>query len=164
MSAHTWSLVPPFVPAYADSAWGFASDAGTRRRRKRSAATQRDWIAESFCYVTTRGRRTGRPHQIEIWFGASPTRSNRIYLLSGGGDRSDWVRNVVADSAVQVRIGGREWQGSAAVVTSQDEEVEARHVLAAKYQRWRAGRALSNWARTALPVTIDLSEPVARRP
>ena len=34
---------------------------------------------QDFAYVTTRGRRTGRPHTIEIWFGV---REGRAYLLS----------------------------------------------------------------------------------
>ena len=36
-----------------------------------------------FCYVTTRGRVTGKPHEIEIWFAREPDAST-IYLLSGG--------------------------------------------------------------------------------
>ena len=40
---------------------------------------------EDFCYLTTRGRVTGRPHEIEIWFAVD---GDTVYLLSGGGDRS----------------------------------------------------------------------------
>ena len=40
---------------------------------------------EEYCYLTTKGRNTGNPHEIEIWFGAN---GNSIYLLSGGGDAS----------------------------------------------------------------------------
>ena len=48
--------------------------------------------AESFCYVTTTGRRTGDPHRIEIWFAMT---GDTIYLLSGGRGRSDWVCNMI---------------------------------------------------------------------
>src|SRR5439155_642959 len=65
------------------------------------------WEDEDFCYVTTTGRRTGNPHQIEIWFGSD---GDTIYLLSGGGDRSDWFKNLRADPAVLVRIGDQEWR------------------------------------------------------
>src|ERR671931_2193382 len=44
--------------------------------------------AQDYCYVTTTGRSSGRPHTIEIWFALH---GDRAYLLSGGGDRSDWV-------------------------------------------------------------------------
>ena len=108
----------------------------------------------SFCYVTTKGRRTGVPHTIEIWFGASDW---TVYLLSGGGDRSDWVRNLLAESAVSLRVADQTFEATARVVSDADEEQVARRLLATKYQGWQEGRPLSTWARTALPVALDLS-------
>jgi deazaflavin-dependent oxidoreductase (nitroreductase family) len=58
-----------------------------------------------FCYLTTTGRVSGRPHTIEIWFAL---RDRTLYLLSGGRDRSDWVRNLLAHPEVTVRIGRRD--------------------------------------------------------
>jgi deazaflavin-dependent oxidoreductase (nitroreductase family) len=109
-------------------------------------------VSVPFCYVTTTGRRTGRPHTIEIWFGE---RDGTLYLLSGGGDRSDWVRNIRNESKVSVRIDGEERRGVARFVDDPDEDVAARRLLAAKYQSWREGRPLSRWASTALVVAID---------
>ena len=108
---------------------------------------------EAFCYLTTRGRRTGNPHRIEIWFGAS---GGTLYLLAGGGRRLDWVRNLEASAEVSVEIGDRRWHATARVVTEREEERAARELLAAKYQGWREGARLSGWARTALPVALDL--------
>jgi deazaflavin-dependent oxidoreductase (nitroreductase family) len=113
------------------------------------------WNDEDFCYVTTKGRRTGSPHTIEIWFGAQDQKT--IYLLSGGLDRSDWVKNLKADAAVHVRIGDREWDARARIVEDQEEETMARRLLASKYQSWREGNRMSGWAATSLPVAIDLS-------
>jgi deazaflavin-dependent oxidoreductase (nitroreductase family) len=109
-------------------------------------------VSVPFCYVTTTGRRTGRPHTIEIWFGE---RDGSFYLLSGGGDRSDWVRNIRAEPNVSVRAGDRVWPGVARLVGDPDEEAAARRLLASKYQDWREGRPLSRWASTALVVAID---------
>ena len=111
------------------------------------------WQDEDFGYVTTTGRRSGKPHQIEIWFGAD---GETIYLLSGGGDRSDWFKNLKADPSVTVRIGDGEWRGRARVVEDSDEDARARRLLAAKYQGWKEGKPMSGWATTALPVAIDL--------
>jgi deazaflavin-dependent oxidoreductase (nitroreductase family) len=111
------------------------------------------WEHEDFCYVTTTGRRTGKPHQIEIWFGAD---GSTIYLLSGGGDRSDWVKNLRVEPAVHVRIANREWQAKARVVEDRDEDARARRLLAAKYQGWKEGKPMSGWATTALPIAVDL--------
>ena len=110
----------------------------------------------SFCYVTTTGRRTGKPHEIEIWFGWAEGMT--IYLMAGGRDRADWVRNMKAHPAVSVRIGPETFSGTARVVTDQDEDALARRLLASKYQGWREGAELSTWAQTALPVAIELEE------
>ena len=108
---------------------------------------------EDYCYVTSIGRVTGKPHEIEIWFGM---RGNTIYLLSGGGDKSDWVKNMRANPQVKVRIEKHNFTGQARFVLEAEEEAQARRVLAAKYQGWREGRKLSEWARTAFPVAIEL--------
>ena len=108
---------------------------------------------EDYCYVTTTGRVSGKPHEIEIWFGM---RGNTIYLLSGGGDKSDWVKNMRAKPQVKVRIGEKHFMGQTRFAINAEEEAQARRVLATKYQGWREGRKLSEWARTAFPVAIEL--------
>ena len=107
---------------------------------------------ESFAYLTTTGRRTGRPHRVEIWFGLD---GGILYLLSGGGDRSEWVRNLRANPSVRVEVGGVDGPARARVVDDPHEEATARRLLAAKYQGWREGASLSTWARTALVVAIE---------
>ncbi|MGZ9226091.1 MAG: nitroreductase family deazaflavin-dependent oxidoreductase [Anaerolineales bacterium] len=107
---------------------------------------------EEYCYLITTGRLSGRPHQIEIWFGIQ---NNTLYLLSGGGEGSDWVKNLIKHPSVTVRIANYTFSGTARIVSDAKEDILARQLLAAKYQGWRAGRPLSEWARTALPVAID---------
>lgn len=109
---------------------------------------------EEYCYLTTTGRVTGKPHEIEIWFGADNT---SLYLLSGGLDGSDWVKNLLKDPAVKLRIAEHTYTGIARLVKAEKEVTMARYLLAEKYQEWETGRTLSEWARTALPVAIDLS-------
>ena len=116
--------------------------------------TLEDLAGLPFCYVTTRGRRTGRPHTIEIWFGL---RDGTVYLLSGGGDRSDWVRNLKVDPSVEVRLGEATYSAKARVVTDSDEDAMARRLLAAKYQGWTEGRPLSGWATSALPIALEVA-------
>jgi deazaflavin-dependent oxidoreductase (nitroreductase family) len=112
---------------------------------------------EQYCYVTTRGRKTGNPHEIEIWFGIH---SDCLYLLSGAKDKSDWVRNLLRDPHVMVQIGEHTFTGLARLIADAEEDWTARHLLATKYQGWHVGRALSEWGRTALVVGIDL-EPAS---
>jgi len=108
---------------------------------------------EQFMYVTTTGRRTGNPHEIEIWFGMS---GSTVYLLAGGGKDSDTVRNILADPAVTVRIGGRTFRGTGRVLGSGSEDKTARRLLLDKYQPTYSGD-LTEWSETALPVAIDLA-------
>ena len=109
---------------------------------------------EEYCYLTTTGRVSGKPHEIEIWFGLN---DKTIYLLSGGMDGSDWVKNLLKNPSVKVRIAKNIFKVTARVVTDKDEETMARYLLAEKYQEWENGKTLSEWARTALVVGIDLS-------
>ena len=106
-----------------------------------------------YCYLTTVGRVTGKPHEIEIWFGMI---GETIYLLSGGGDKSDWVKNMRVQPRADVRIAKRQFTGQARFDLDAEEESQARRMLAAKYQGWREGRKLSEWARSALAVAIEL--------
>ncbi len=106
---------------------------------------------EDFCYLTTTGRATGRPHEIEIWFALD---GDTLYMLSGARDRSDWVKNLRETPEVTVRISDRLFDGHARVVEGGDEDGLARRLLIEKYER-RPG-SLSNFRRTALPVAVDL--------
>jgi deazaflavin-dependent oxidoreductase (nitroreductase family) len=113
--------------------------------------------AEPYCYLTTTGRVTGTPHEIEIWFGHAAERASTIYLLSGGRDASDWVRNLARDPRVTVRIRDHTFAARARVVAaSSDEDALARSLLFAKYQAGYAND-LTSWRDSALPVAIDLS-------
>ena len=108
-----------------------------------------EYSEEQFCYLTTRGRLTGRPHEIEIWF---VVREGIAYLMSGGGRRSDWVRNLLADEKVIFRVG--DTSRAARAYTPQQDDGSIRRQMAAKYQGWEEGRALSEWAETALIVAV----------
>ena len=108
---------------------------------------------EDFCYLTTVGRRTAKPHTIEIWFALE---NGTLFLLSGGGASADWVRNLRKTPAVRVRIGSRTVVARAREVKAPEEDALARRLLDEKYMGWKAGKRLSSWARNALPVAIDL--------
>ena len=104
-----------------------------------------------YCYMTTTGRRSGRPHRIEIWFALG---EEAVYVLSGGGGRSDWVRNLAVSPDVFLELGDERRTTTARVVTDPDEDALARRLLVEKYRpRYRGD--LDEWGRTSLPVAID---------
>lgn len=109
---------------------------------------------EEYCYLTTRGRVTGRPHEIEIWFAVE---GRTLYLLAGN-HKSDWVRNLLVQPTVTVRIAKHIFGGLARLVQDKQEDWMARHRVAEKYQEWEEDKSLSEWARTSLPVGIDIRE------
>jgi deazaflavin-dependent oxidoreductase (nitroreductase family) len=106
---------------------------------------------ESLCYLTTVGRSSGKPREIEIWFALD---GDTLYMLSGGRDRSNWVRNLIREPSVTVRVGAESLEGGARVVAPDSEEdALARRLLLDKYAR---GDELEGWGRDALPVAVDL--------
>jgi len=108
--------------------------------------------SENYCYLTTTGRVSGEPREIEIWFGLD---GDTLYMLSGGRDRSDWVKNLIRQPEVTVRLGDRTFEGRARIVSNGREDARARHLLLEKYSPGYGGD-LSEWGETALPVAVDL--------
>lgn len=107
---------------------------------------------EDYCYLTTTGRVTGNPHEIEIWFGVDGT---TLYLMSGGRDRSDWVKNLLKNPGVTVRIKGHTFHAAARIVQDEAEQMLARNMLADKYKERESDGSLSDWAAAALVVGFD---------
>lgn len=103
---------------------------------------------ETYCYLTTRGRVTGKPHEIEIWF---VVYEGAIYIMSGGGTTSDWVKNLLKEPSVALRIAGQTFSAHASVDTT-SEEALLRNIMADKYKERETNGSLSEWAQTALVV------------
>ena len=113
------------------------------------------WAAEQFCYLTTAGRKTGNPHTIEIWFAAAPDEQT-LYMLSGGGSKADWVRNILNNSQLTIRVGERTITGKGRVIEDGAEEVLARKLVVAKYYG-REYNPSGGWEAGSLPVAVDIT-------
>jgi deazaflavin-dependent oxidoreductase (nitroreductase family) len=111
---------------------------------------------EQYCYLTTRGRRSGEPHTVELWFAISPE-TRTLYILSGGRARSDWVKNLLANPKVTVRVRQTTLSGTGRAVEDGDEELQARELVVRKYYR-RAYNPRGGWEADSLPVAVDLGE------
>jgi deazaflavin-dependent oxidoreductase (nitroreductase family) len=107
---------------------------------------------DDYCYLTTTGRRSGDAHRIEIWYARA---GETLYLLAGGGRRSDWVRNLEATPSVTVELDGETRGAIARIVDDDDEDAEARRLVFEKYEP-RYGGDLTTWRASALPVAVDL--------
>jgi deazaflavin-dependent oxidoreductase (nitroreductase family) len=71
-----------------------------------------------YLYLTTTGRRTGLPREIEIWF---TERDSRFYVIAEHRERANWVRNIRANPHVQVRVGELRLNGAARLVDGERE-------------------------------------------
>ncbi len=117
----------------------------------------RRWLEQHasrpYAYLTTIGRKSGRPHRIEIWFAVH---DGRMYMLSGGRDRSDWVRNLRANPHVTVELGGQQHPGVARILQQDEAEDQlARRLLVEKYRR---GNEIDDWGRNSLPIVVEFEE------
>jgi deazaflavin-dependent oxidoreductase (nitroreductase family) len=108
---------------------------------------------EDFCYLTTIGRHSGRPHTIEIWFALQ---QSTLYMLAGGREKADWVKNALQHPEVQLKIRDTLFTGLARPVNDTQEDALARKIVYDKYTP-RDSDDLTNWSRTALPVAVDLT-------
>ncbi len=110
---------------------------------------------DDYCYLVTTGRKTGQPRTTEMWFALH---EGTLYVLAGSGERAYWVRNLRADPALAIQLGGETFQCHARDPQSEEEDALARRLLVRKYQP-RSSRDLSGWGRTALPLAFEVRQP-----
>ena len=65
-----------------------------------------------YLYLTTTGRVTSQPPEIEIWF---TEHGGRFYLVAER-ECANWVRNIQSKPQVKVRVGDAEFNAIARVV------------------------------------------------
>ncbi len=90
-------------------------------------------------YLTTTGRRSGRPREIEIWF---TRREGRDYVIAEHGRAAQWVQNLLADPRVSWRVGAARFAGRARVVDPAAEPALARTVQAGSREKYGWGDGL----------------------
>jgi deazaflavin-dependent oxidoreductase (nitroreductase family) len=68
---------------------------------------------QQFIYITTIGRASGLPREIEIWFVEA---EGKFYILAEKFHEAHWVRNIEKNPRVRVRLGDREFEATARVL------------------------------------------------
>jgi hypothetical protein len=114
---------------------------------------------DDFCYLTTSGRVSGEPHEIEIWYEIDSVTPATVFLLAGAGHGSDWVRNLAHHSEATLRFGtdpDRQAVRGRILDDGTDEARRARDLVYAKYHS-RGHGDLRDWRDRALPVALDLT-------
>jgi deazaflavin-dependent oxidoreductase (nitroreductase family) len=97
----------------------------------------------NYLYLTTVGRVTGQPREIEIWFVES---KGKLYILAEHFHEAQWVKNIEHHAQVRVRVGDREFDGTARVLDPERDR-----------EAWQTAQRLANekygWGE-GLPVEI----------
>ncbi|HKG22429.1 MAG TPA: nitroreductase family deazaflavin-dependent oxidoreductase [Blastocatellia bacterium] len=89
-------------------------------------------------YLTTTGRISGQPREVEIWF---VEKGGRLYILAEHFREANWVKNVERDPRVRIRLGDLRFDATGRVLDpSRDEAVwNAVQELAREKYGWGEG-------------------------
>lgn len=83
-----------------------------------------------YLYLTTTGHRSGRAHEIEIWY---VPHQGRFYLISEKREAAHWVQNIRNNPALRFRLGETTFVGEGAIPTDLEliaavkAKMEAKH-------------------------------------
>jgi len=111
---------------------------------------------EKFIYLTTKGRKTGKMHVVELWFAHA---NNRIYL-SHEGEFTDWMKNIEKNGKVKMKVGSENFEGSAVIAPAGSDAREiGKKALYEKYYGPVSQQALDDWFElsTVVEVSPDFS-------
>ena len=93
--------------------------------------------------LTHYGRKTGKPHEVTIWFVLD---GDRLYIATANLNRQ-WVQNVQKTPQVKLSIPGENFKGTARFLTDRTEHERAMAAIRRKYWMFRPiielGRVLS---------------------
>ena len=107
------------------------------------APGREEYSNTQYLYLTTVGRITGEPRQIEIWFIES---KGAFYVLAEHFHEAQWVKNIERNPRVRVRVANQEFEATARALDEQHDR-----------EMWQAAQRLSRekygWGE-GLPVEI----------
>lgn len=106
------------------------------------------------CRLTVRGRRSGAPRTVTIWFALGP---DCVYL-TGGPEEPQWCRNARANPDVVVQIGSTRLRGRARVVDDPAQARAIRERFVRRYLLARASRLFGGYTRS-VPVVVESLAP-----
>ena len=83
--------------------------------------------------LTHYGRKTGKPHEVTIWFVLD---GDRLYIGTANVNRQ-WVQNVQKTPQVKLSIADENVEGTARFLTNRDEHERAMAAIRRKYWMFR---------------------------
>jgi deazaflavin-dependent oxidoreductase (nitroreductase family) len=111
-------------------------------------ALRRGFAPRAYALLETVGRRSGLPRQTPVGNGLA---GDVFWVFSAHGEQSDYVRNLLAEPRVRVKVG-RRWYAGTAVPLPDDDAVARSRTLPHQWDRV-IGRAMAS---APLTIRIDL--------
>jgi len=96
---------------------------------------------EKLIYLTTFGRKSGKPHTVELWFASH---NGRIFL-SHEGELTDWMKNLKSNMRVGVRIGSVKFDANATIASDAEPREAGKRALYEKYYGPTSKEKLDDW-------------------
>ena len=90
-------------------------------------------------YLTTTGRSSGQPRTLEIWF---VVYQQNLYLNAEHGYQAQWVRNILHQPRVSIRLQEQTFDGQARVLQEPEDDALWRIVCALSRQKYGWGDGL----------------------
>ena len=107
------------------------------------------------CHLTARGRVSGKPRRVTVWFALGP---GTVYL-TGGAEPPHWCRNVAAHEEVSLEIGPHRLIGRARIVPEGQGAEEIRNRFVDRYILARMARPFGGYTRSvAVEVVVEALE------
>ncbi len=94
-----------------------------------------------FIYLTTRGRKTGKSHTVELWFAFA---DGKIYL-SHEGEQTDWMKNLRKTDSVSARIDRVKFDAKARIVGEGSSRELGKRALYEKYYKPASEAVIDDW-------------------
>ena len=125
-----------------------------KRTNPSSSSKTNKFEGEKYLYLTTRGRRSGLPREIEIWF----TQLRERFYVIAEYPTSNWVGNLRAHPEVKVRVGGEEFAGRARILSKdQDGELVGEvQALSVKKYGWCDGLVVEILPKTSTEFSVEV--------
>ncbi|MBI2648301.1 MAG: nitroreductase family deazaflavin-dependent oxidoreductase [Thaumarchaeota archaeon] len=94
-----------------------------------------------FIYLTTRGRKTGKSHTVELWFAFA---AGKIYL-SHEGEHTDWMKNLRKTDSVGARIDSVKFDAKATIVGEGSSRELGKRARYEKYYKPASKEVIDDW-------------------
>jgi deazaflavin-dependent oxidoreductase (nitroreductase family) len=107
---------------------------------------------EKFIYLTTRGRKTGNLHTVELWFAVA---GKKVYL-SHEGAYTDWMKNILEDNRVEFKIGKTQFKGTARIARDGEASELGKHALYLKYYGNADEDTINDWFSESTIIEISI--------